>query len=427
MKSVEGVLDRRKRVMGKSPLFYDEPLHLVRGEGVSLYDADGQRYLDCYNNIPVVGHCNRRVVEAMYRQSQILNVHSRYLSENIVAYAERLLGTFKNKFGQVMFTCSGSEANDQALRIARMTGGGRGIICTDFGYHGNTSAVNEVSPLFHRQRQYFTEVRFIPFPQTYRPLDGLEGGALVEAYVSKVRDAIDSLEEAGIGVAGMIFCSVFANEGLPNVPSGVLSRVTAMVREAGGLIISDEVQAGFGRTGSMWGHELMGFSPDLVTMGKPMGNGYPTAAVVGHSELLDRFRERVFYFNTFASAHVAAAAANAVLDVIDDEGLLGNATRTGNLVRRGFGDLAQRFECIGDIRGSGLWIGIEFVKDRVSKVPASEEVKALVNRLRYKGVLVSRMGPYENVLKIRPPLVFNEENAAELLDAVEGCMSEMFI
>ncbi|MCY1282988.1 2,2-dialkylglycine decarboxylase [compost metagenome] len=416
------LLARRRKVMGASPLFYDEPLHFVRGDGVYLYTAEGRRYLDCYNNIPVVGHCNPQVTEAIARECRMLNVHSRYLSRNIVEYSERLLGTFSCGLDQLLFTCSGSEANEQALRIARMLGRGRGIICSNFAYHGNTAAVDQVSPLMHRERQYFTEVRSIPFPETYRPLGGLSGENLIEAYLGEVQAAIDSLEEAGIGVAGMILCPIFANEGLPRIPPTLLERAMELVRKAGGLIIVDEVQAGFGRTGKMWGHQLMGITPDIVTMGKPMGNGYPVAALVSRAELLAAYRERVFYFNTFAASQAAAAAATAVLDVIEGQLLLDNARDTGDFIRQGFADLAERHPLIGDIRGEGLWVGVELVQDRETREPATRETWQLVNELKRQGILVSRTGPYGNVLKMRPPLVFDRDNAGELLDAAERAL-----
>lgn len=419
------ILARRQRALGASPLFYTEPLSLVRGEGVYLYGDDGRRYLDCYNNTPCVGHCNPRVVDAMARQASILNVHSRYVSDVVVDYAERLLGTFETKFDQVMFTCSGSEANDQALRIARLLGPGRGIICTNFAYHGNTAAVDQISPLFHHHRQYFTEVRAISYPDSYRPLRGLSGDALIQAYLDELQAAIDSFDEAGIGLAGLIFCSVFANEGLPTVPAGLLAAASALVRKAGGLVISDEVQAGFGRSGRMWGHELMGFTPDIVTMGKPMGNGFPIAALVSRADLLDAYRSRVFYFNTFAGAQVVVAAAGAVLDEIAERGLIDNAQRVGDYIRAGFARLAERHDIIGDIRGSGLWIGVEMVRDRRTRTPAPDDTARLVNLLKDAGCLVGRIGEYDNVLKIRPPLVCGLDHADELLAAAAASLERL--
>ena len=419
------IFERRRRVLGASPLFYEQPLHFVRGEGVHLYAADGRRYLDCYNNIPVVGHCNPHVVAAMANQARTLNVHSRYVSDVVVSYAERLLGTFKTGLDQMIFTCTGSEANDQALRIARALSAGRGIICTNYTYHGNTAAVDEVSPLFHPDANDFPEVRTIPFPQMYRPLVKGSEEEIADAYLAKVDEAIESFKRSGVGLAGIILCSIFANEGLPNVPRGFLAKACARVRSAGGMVIADEVQSGFGRTGVMWGHELMGFEPDLVTMGKPMGNGYPVAAVVGRTAMLDAFRSKVFYFNTFAGAPVAAATANAVLDVIEDERLMHNARIVGDRIRDGFRRMAGACSLIGDIRGMGLWIGVELVRDRQTLEPATEEAGRLVNLMKEAGALVSRIGPFDNVLKIRPPLIFNEENADELLAITESCLRQL--
>lgn len=426
MMSQRNVLKRKEAVFGESPLFYDDPVELVRGEGVHLFDSNGKRYLDCYNNIPIVGHCNKKVVEAVYKQANRLNIHSRYLSEEVVSYAERLISTFDPELDKAIFTCSGSEANDQALRIARLVGRGRGIICTDFAYHGNTSAVNEVSPLFKKTKEYYSEVRYVPFPQTYRSLNGLSGEDLIDAHLSTIQNAIDSFVSSGVGFAGIIICPIFANEGLPNVPKNLLGKICKLVRSAGGIVIADEVQAGFGRTGSLWAHKLMDFVPDLVTIGKPMANGYPMAGVIGRSEILDFFREKIFYFNTFAATQVAAAAANAVLDVIHEEELINRARKTGDLIRQMFRERANTYTQIDDIRGHGLWVGIEFVKGRDSKEPASKAVEHLINSYKENGVLLSRMGPYDNVLKIRPPLIFEESNLHELMNATDCSLRSVF-
>lgn len=416
------ILARRRKVLGASPLFYENPLEIERGEGAYLYGKDGRRYLDCYNNIPSVGHCNPLVADAIAKQAKTLNIHSRYIADGVVQYAERLLSFFPPQFEQVMFTCTGSEANDQALRMARMLGPGRGIICTNYTYHGNTAAVDAVSPLFHHGQRVDPEVHPIPFPETYRPLNGLSGEALTQAYLDHVKDAIQGFESSGVGFAGMIICSIFANEGLPNLPEGFIEEAVQLVHEAGGLIIADEVQAGFARTGKMWGFELQGFEPDIVTLGKPMGNGYPIAGLVSRADLLDAYRERVFYFNTFAGASIATAAANAVLDVIEQQDLRKNAARVGDYIRNGFRQLKERFPIIDDIRGAGLWIGIELVRDRDSLEPATDETHRLVNLLREDGVLLNRIGPYDNVLKIRPPLILTLEQADDLLSAVERAL-----
>jgi 4-aminobutyrate aminotransferase-like enzyme len=415
---------RRDRLLGTgAPLFYDEPLHIVRGEGVWLYAADGRRYLDCYNNVPHVGHCQPDVVAALARQAATLNVHTRYLHEAILDYSERLLATFAPALDKVLYVCTGSEANDQALRIARHATGGQGIICTNLTYHGNTTAVDAISPLFYGRVAPHPDVRSIPYPDSYRAPAGLTGEALADYYLDKVAEAIASVEAAGIGFAGMIVCSIFANEGLPDVPPGFLARAVDLVHDAGGLFIADEVQAGFGRTGQMWGHQLMDFEPDIVTLGKPMGNGHPVAAVVAHGELIDRFRHDVMYFNTFGGNPVSCAVANAVLDVMDRDQLMANARAIGDYVRDRFRALADRHALIGDIRGQGFWIGVELVRDRASKEPATEETRLIVNRMKDRGVLMNRIGEFDNVLKMRPPMPFAREHADLLIETVDDVMA----
>jgi 4-aminobutyrate aminotransferase-like enzyme len=407
----------------KAPLFYDEPLHIVRGEGVWLYDAAGRAYLDVYNNVPVVGHCQPDVVAALTRQAATLNVHTRYLHATVLDYGERLLARMDPSLSMVVFVCTGSEANDLALRIARLTTGGEGVICTNLTYHGNTTAVDEISPLFNGGRTTSPRVRVIPFPDSYRPLRGLVGEALADAYVAEVDRAIASFAEAGVGFAGMLLCPVFANEGLPDVPSGFMRKAVARVRAAGGLFIADEVQAGFGRTGHMWGYELAGVVPDIVTMGKPMGNGHPLAAVVARADLIEEFRARVMYFNTFGGNPVSCAVGKAVLDVLDREQLIDNAREVGTYVRAGLARLQQRHPMIGDIRGQGLWIGVELVRDRATKEPATEESHRTINLMKERGVLMGRIGQFDNVLKMRPPLPFSSANADLLLDTLDEVLS----
>lgn len=416
MSDTAALLTRRRRLLGtQAPLFYEQPLHIVRGEGVWLFDADGRRYLDCYNNVPLVGHCHPEVVAALSQQAATLNVHTRYLHETILDYSERLLATFDPSLSMVLYTCTGSEANDQALRIARHCTGGAGIICTNLTYHGNTTAVDQVSPLFYGKVAPYPEVRAIPFPDSYRPLRGLNGRALAEAYAAEIDRAIESFDTAGIGFAGMIACPIFANEGLPTVPSGYLELALEKVHAAGGLFIADEVQAGFGRCGEMWSHQLHGITPDIVTMGKPMANGYPMAAVVTRAELMESFRNAVMYFNTFGGNPVACAAADAVLTILERDGLAAHAQRIGDRVRDGFRQLAKHHDLIGDVRGDGLWIGVELVQDRSTREPATSATQRVVEGMKARGILLNRIGEFGNVLKMRPPLPFAEEHAELLL------------
>ena len=423
--SVTELIERRSRLLGaKAPLFYDKPVHIVRGEGVWLFDADGRRYLDVYNNVPHVGHCHPHVVEALCRQAGKLNVHNRYLDEIILDYAERLTAKFDSSLSMAVFTCTGSEANEVALQMARNWTGGKGVICTNFAYHGNTTAVWELGTVFSGGVSTSPRVRAIPPPDSYRGINGLDGEALADAYADEVKKAIDSLAEAGIKLAGMLVCPIFSAEGLPVVPPGYMAKAVAHVRGAGGLFISDEVQAGFGRTGShMWGHEVHGVVPDIVTMGKPMGNGHPLAGVVARADILNAFRDRVMYFNTFGGNPVSCAVGMAVLDVLEQEQLMENARDVGKYVIEGLQKLQDRYDLIGDVRGLGLFFGVELVKDRSSKEPAAGETGKIVNMMRDRGILMSRIGAYDNVLKMRPPMPFSRENADQLLSALDESLA----
>jgi len=420
------LLERRHRLLGRAaPLFYDKPLHIVRGQGVFLYDADGREYLDTYNNVPVVGHCHPKVVQALAAQAAQLNVHTRYLHDNVVDYAERLTATFDASLDMAVFTCTGSEANDVALRMARTLSGREGIICSNSTYHGNTAAVDELSTIFTAGRTASPRVRAVPFPERYRPLHGLTGSGLVDAYVAEVEQAIRSFEAQGIGLAGMLVCPIFANEGLPDVPAGYLERVARLVRQAGGYLIFDEVQAGFGRTGRMWGHQSAGVVPDIVTLGKPMGNGHPIGGVVARADIVDAFRERVMYFNTFGGNPVSCAVGLAVLQALEEDGLLANAQEVGAYAAEGMRQLMSTHAVIGDVRARGMFWSVELVADRGTREPASAAAKAVVNAMKDRGVLVSRLGPFDNVLKMRPPLPFSRAHADRLLETLDRCLADL--
>lgn len=423
MTNVQELVERRERLLGPgNPLFYDDPVHLVRGEGVWLHDVDGNKYLDCYNNVPCVGHCHPRVVEALCAQAGTLNTHTRYLHENILDYAECLLDKFDDSLDRVAIACTGSEANDLALRIARVNTSGEGFICTNATYHGNTTAVGQLNSIFEPVGGYGENVRMVSWPDSYRAPGNLSGEALADAYADEVKAAIDSFAENDIKFAGMIVCPIFANEGLPNVPGSYMEKAIGHVRDAGGVYIADEVQAGFGRTGKWWGYQQSGVVPDIVTLGKPMGAGHPISGVVARGELLDNYRKHEMYFNTFGGNPVSCAVAMAVLDVIDDENLVGNATEIGNYVLKGFRDLQSRHEIIGDVRGSGLFFGIDLVSDRDTKQPALDKARTIVNAMRRKGVLMSKIGEHDNVLKLRPPLCFSKENADLLVSTLDEVM-----
>jgi len=425
--SAQTLLERRYRVLGRnSPLFYDKPLHLIRGEGVWVHDAEGKRYLDAYNNVPHVGHCHPRVVAALARQAGVLNTHTRYLDENVVAYAERLVSLFDPALSMAVFCCTGSEANELALRIARDCSGGLGIIATDWAYHGNTAAVMQVSSLFTPASARGPYVRTVPVMDPYRDRAARNDDQLGSAYANEVKRAIDAFAADGIRFAGLIFCTAFSSEGLPTVPAGFMAKALAHVHAAKGLFIADEVQAGFGRFGThMWGHQKLGVVPDIVTLGKPMGNGHPLAGVVARPALINAFTERNMYFNTFGGNPVSAAVGHAVLDVLKDERLLENAQRVGSYTLERLAELQQRHPVVGDVRGAGMFFAVELVRERASKSPAADETKRVVNLMCERGVLLSRIGRHDNILKIRPPMPFSRQNADLLVDTLDGVLASL--
>ncbi|PDT12270.1 aspartate aminotransferase family protein [Rhizobium sp. J15] len=419
------LIARRERLLGRNmSLFYDDPVHLVRGEGVWLWDADGRRYLDCYNNVPHVGHCHPRVVEAITRQASTLNTHTRYLHEGILDYVERLTATFDRSLDAAILTCTGSEANDVALRMAQAVTGKTGVIATNHTYHGNTAAVSQLSTRMPPVGGFGGHVRHVPAPDSYRPLGGEGGEAFAMAFAAEVEAAIASLQESPHGFSALIIDPFFANEGFPDLPPGFLDKTVAAVRKAGGLVITDEVQPGFGRTGSdMWGHQRAGVVPDIVTLGKPMANGHPVGGVVANAEVLNAFRKAFRYFNTFGGNPVSCAAAMAVLDVIEDEKLVENARNVGEYTRDAFKRLAQKHTIIGDVRGSGLFMGMEFVLDRATKGPAVAEASRIVNEMRERGVLMGKIGIHQCATKIRPPMPFSRENADLMLSVFDDVLS----
>jgi 4-aminobutyrate aminotransferase-like enzyme len=394
----------------------------VRGEGACVFDADGRRYIDMYNNIPVVGHCNPRVVNALARQAATLVTHSRYLDETILDYAERLLGVHADGIDRVVFTCTGTEANEVAMQMARIASGGRGFICTNAAYHGNSDLVGTLTDAPLRGR---AGVRAFRFPDLYRPLEpGLSESEVCERAVGEVRSAIDDLAAEGVPLAGMLLCSILANEGLPWIPAGFMEQAAAIVREAGGVVIFDEVQAGFCRTGRFWGYESTGVVPDIVTMGKPIGNGLPLGACAGRAELVDLFRERTGYFNTFSSTAMHGAVGMAVLDELQDRRLDEHAGAIGAHLKAGIDAIAAPCGRIGAVRQRGLFLGIEWVGDRDSRTPDALGARAACEALKDRGFLTAPAGALHNQVKIRPPLVFDQAQADLFLEAFAEVAAE---
>lgn len=426
-RSVADLIVHRNRLLGAGVhTFYDEPVHLVKGEGVWVWDADGHRYLDCYNNVPHVGHCHPHVVEAICRQAGTLNTHTRYLHETILDYVERLTATMDASLSTVIMVCTGSEANDIALRMAEAVTGKRGIIATDHTYHGNTATVAQLSRTNIPATGDGSHVRHVPAPDSYRPLGGTAGEAHARAFAAAVETAIADLEAAGHGFGAMILCPGFVNEGFPALAPGWLDAAVTAVRKAGGLLIADEVQSGFGRCGdAFWAHQRIGVQPDILTLGKPMGNGHPVAAVVTRPDIMTTFRDSFRYFNTFGGNPVSCAAALAVLEVLEREGLQENAQKVGEFARAGLRELARKHECIGDVRGYGLIFGAELVTNREAKTPATKHMSRVANEMRRRGVLLNRTGIHYNTLKIRPPMPFSSENATQMLETLDSVLTDL--
>ena len=410
------LLDRHHRSMGHdAPLFYEEPIELVRGDGVWLEAADGGRYLDLYNNVPCVGHANPRVAAAIAEQAATLQVHSRYLHANVVDYTERLVSLHHDGIESVVLACSGSEATEMALTMARTLTGNHGLICTNATYHGNTSLVSKLTALpVGKERD---GVRSISTPQIYRPLaEGLTEAELGQLHLDELAATIAQFEADGVGFAGLMLCSILANEGLPNVPQGWFVEATQMVRDAGGLVIADEVQAGFARSGNWWGYDTSGFVPDIVCMGKPMGNGLPVSGVAASNEMITTFRRKHRYFNTFAASPVQAAAGMAVIDEITDRGLVASVETIGSGLQTSLKNLQADEPRMGDVRGYGLFVGIDWVLPGTT-TPDVAGAAAMVEALKAKDMLLGKAGRHGNVLKVRPPLVFEQSHADLFLAA----------
>ena len=401
------LMARREAVLGPNvPTFFENPVHLVKGEGVWVWDADGRKYLDCYNNVPHVGHCHPNVVAAIAAQAAILNTHTRYLHDGIIDYAERLTAKFQPQLNQVIMVCSGSEANDIALRMAQAITGKTGIISTDNTYHGNTMAVSQLSSRKPPIGGYAANIRHVTAPDTLRPVGGNTAGQ-AEAFAREIQIAIDDLEASGHGFSGFLFCPTFANEGLPNLPQDFMQPAAKVIHAAGGILIADEVQPGFGRSGdTWWGHNWLGLSPDVVTLGKPMANGHPVAAVVARAEVMAAFRNAFGYFNTFGGNPVSCAAAAATLDVIENENLVANAKTIGVEFLQNLHGLDHT--SIASTRGRGLFIALELETDGVADEALAAHV---VEYARNNGMLMGRTGRNRNVLKLRPPMPFSAENA----------------
>lgn len=407
------MLARRAQLLAPTyQLFYEQPLQVVRAQDVWMYDEQGRAYLDAYNNVPVVGHCHPQVVEALTRQAAILNTHTRYLAELPLQLAEELLSTMPREISNVVFTCTGSEANDLAVRVSKAVTGGTGFIITDYSYHGITDVLAGMSP---EDGPVGPGVYTVPAP-------GAPGGAA--EFGNHVQRALERMRSDGVRPAALLVDTIFSSDGVYADPKGFLADAVRHVRAAGGLFIADEVQPGFGRVGeAMWGFQRHGVIPDLVTMGKPMGNGHPVAALAGQPDVLAAFARRARYFNTYGGNSVSCAAALAVLHVIGEQELMKNALASGAYLQQRLQALAARCLVIREVRGAGLFLGVELGDNPVSGLAGAPEAARVMNAMRRRGVLVGTTGRRGDALKIRPPLTFAPEHADLLVEALEQALS----
>lgn len=413
------LIEQRDRLLGPAyRLMYQKPLHFVRGEGVWLYDADGRAYLDTYNNVVSLGHCHPDVVEAITRQVATLCTNTRYLHETILELADGLLSTVEGDLSHMMLTGSGSEANDLAYRIAQVRTGGTGVIITETAYHGITDAVSKFSPTLGEGVSLGAHVRTVPAPAAYR-----SGPNVAGRFTRDVERAIADMKRHGIRPAMLIVDSIFTSDGILPEEPGFLKGAVEAIRRAGGIFVADEVQPGFGRTGShMWGFQRHGIDPDIVTLGKPMGNGQPIAGLLTRHDVVEEFGKKSRYFNTFAGNAVSCAAAAAVLMVIRRDRIMDNARDVGAYLLGKVDALRARHDCLGNVRGTGLFVAADIVADRETQASDRVRTTRVVNAMRDNGVLISACGADHNILKIRPPLIFSRENVDLFVDVLDKAL-----
>ena len=420
MTQINDTLAKRQRLLGGNlSIAYNNPVKIVRGEMQYLYDEDGRQYIDAYNNVAHVGHCHPKVVQAGQKQMALLNTNTRYLSDLINEYATALVATLPAPLRVCYFVNSGSEANELALRLARAHTNAKDLIVLDHAYHGNTTTMIDISPYKHDRQGGVgapSWVHKVPLPDLYRGLYRAADSDAATKYVAHVKQVLASTES---------ICAFIA-ESLPSVggqivlPQSYLADVYKLVRGAGGVCIADEVQTGYGRIGThFWGFESYDVIPDIVVLGKPIGNGHPIGAVVTTREIADSFNNGMEFFSTFGGNNVSCAIGLAVLEVVKEEQLQSHGLKVGSEMFEVLRDLMNRHEIIGDVRGSGMFLGVELVANRETLEPATTFASQITNSMREDGILLGTDGPYHNVLKVRPPMPFNSNDAGRLLDSLE--------
>lgn len=426
----EEILNERKKYIGRNlSVSYKKKLKIVKGALQYLYDDKGKTYIDCVNNVSHVGHCHPVVVKTMQRQIATLNTNTRYLNDNIIDFAKAITATLPEKLRVCYFTNSGSEANDLAIRMSRHFTKQKDIIVLDHAYHGTSTVAIEMSPYKFDGKGGFGKMPYIHKamnPDLYRGQYRYNDQEAGRKYAADVKRIITELSNNGKGIAAFICETLLGVGGQIPLPPEYLQEVYNYVREAGGICIADEVQVGFGRVGEkFWGFELQDVVPDIVVLGKPIGNGHPLAAVIVTDEIADAFNNGMEYFNTFGGNPVSMATGLAVLNVIKEEELQRNALETGNFLLNGLSQLMKKHPIIGDVRGHGLFVGVELVKDRITLEPAIPEIDIVVEKMKERGLLISTDGPLHNVLKIKPPVIFSKENAAELVTVLDECLESL--
>ena len=422
-------LSQRRELIGRSlSLGYDQPLKIVRGEMQYLYDETGRQYLDAYNNVPHVGHCHPRVVEAAYQQMKTLNTNTRYLHDNIVEFAAELTKTMGPSLKVCHFVNSGTEANELALRMMRTATGHKNIIVLEAAYHGNSTSMIDISPYKHEGPGGTGApdwVHKVPLADTYRGEFKSDDPDAGKKYALKVKEKIDEIQSRGEGLAGFISESCPSVGGQIIFPDNYLSETYQHVRAAGGLCVADDVQTAYGRVGSdFYAYQAQDVEPDLLVLGKPIGNGHPLGAVIVGEEIADAFNNGMEYFNTFGGNTVSTAVGKTVLSVVQEEDLQAHAAKVGAHLLDGLKQIVSHYALAGDARGAGLFLGIELIKDPDSLEPAAAAASAVVNRVKEEGILIGTDGPFHNVVKIRPPMPFDMTNADRLLESLDKAIGQ---